>query len=49
MAPRGMTGHTGFREQVSKKKIMDKYHIKSTSKKITACLACVLKKLRIFL
>ena len=39
MAPRGMTGHTGFREQI-KKKIMDKYHINSTSKKITACLAC---------
>ena len=50
MAPRGMTGHTGFREQIKKKKKnMDKYHIKSTPKKITACLACFLKKLRIYL
>ena len=49
MAPRGMTGHTGFREQIKKKKNMDKYHIKSTSKKITACLACFFKKRRIYL
>ena len=50
MAPRCMTGHTGFREQIKKKKKnMDKYHIKGTSKKITACLACFLKKLRIYL
>ena len=50
MAPRGMTGHTGFREQIKKKKnhgqIAYKKHIEENNGLLSLFF---LKKLRIYL
>ena len=50
MAPRGMTGHTGFREQIKKKnhgQISYKQHIEENNGLLS--LFFFLKKLRIYL